>query len=120
MDNESAHRGLKAVKRLQDKHANLTLVHDSIHASWLNQIEIHFSILHRKALTPNDFPSLAALKERILSIQEYYEEIAKPFEWKFTRKRPCSSNVQGKQQTRRPLPASDINKYVTVFMNQCT
>lgn len=86
VDNGSAHRGLKSVKRLQDKHANLTLVHGPIHASWLNQIEIYFSILQRKALTPNDFPSLAALKERILSFQEYYEEIAKPFEWKFTRK----------------------------------
>ena len=86
VDNGSAHRGLKSVKRLQDKHANLTLVHGPIHASWLNQIEIYFSILQRKALTPNDFPSLTALKERILNFQEYYEEIAKPFEWKFTRK----------------------------------
>jgi len=86
VDNGSAHRGLKSVNRLQGKYANLTLVHGPIHASWLNQIEIYFSILQRKALTPNDFPSLAALKERILGFQEYYEEIAKPFEWKFTRK----------------------------------
>jgi hypothetical protein len=57
-----------------------------VHASWLNQIEIYFSILQRKALTPNDFPSLTALQERILGFQRYYEEIAKPFEWKFTRK----------------------------------
>ena len=64
----------------------MTLIHGPIHASWLNQIEIYFSILQRKALTPNDFPSLAALEERILSFQKYYEEIAKPFEWKFTRK----------------------------------
>jgi hypothetical protein len=41
---------------------------------------------NEKALTPNDFPSLAALKERILGFQQYYEQIAKPFEWKFTRK----------------------------------
>jgi len=86
VDNGSAHRGLKSVERLQGRYANLTLIHGPVHASWLNQIEIYFSILQRKALTPNDFPSLAALNERILGFQKYYEEIAKPFEWKFTRK----------------------------------
>lgn len=86
VDNGSAHRGLKSVERLQGRYANLTLVHGPVHASWLNQIEIYFSILQRKALTPNDFPSLVALQERILGFQQYYEEIAKPFEWKFTRK----------------------------------
>ncbi len=86
VDNGSAHRGLKSVARLQGKYANLTLIHSPVHASWLNQIEIYFSILQRKALTPNDFPSLTALQERILGFQRYYEEIAKPFEWKFTRK----------------------------------
>lgn len=86
VDNGSAHRGLKSVERLQGRYANLTLVHSPLHASWLNQIEIYFSILQRKALTPNDFPSLAALQERILGFQQYYEGIAKPFEWKFTRK----------------------------------
>jgi len=86
VDNGSAHRGLKSVERLQGRYANLTLVHGPVHASWLNQIEIYFSILQRKALTPNDFPSLAALQERIFGFQQYYEEIAMPFEWKFTRK----------------------------------
>jgi len=86
VDNGSAHRGLKSVERLQGRYANLTLVHGPLHASWLNQIEIYFSILQRKALTPNDFPSLAALQERILGFQQYYERIAKPFEWNFTRK----------------------------------
>jgi hypothetical protein len=86
VDNGSAHRGLKSVERLQGRYANLALVHSPLHASWLNQIEIYFSILQRKALTPNDFPSLEALRERILGFQQYYEEIVKPFEWKFTRK----------------------------------
>jgi hypothetical protein len=86
VDNGSAHRGLKSVQRLQGRHKNLILVHGPVHASWLNQIEIYFSILQRKALTPNDFASLSDLKERILGFQKYYEEIAKPFKWKFTRK----------------------------------
>jgi hypothetical protein len=86
VDNGSAHRGQKSIERLQNRYRNLTLVHSPVHASWLNQIEIYFSILQRKALTPNDYPSLAALKERILGFQEYYQGIIKPFEWKFTRK----------------------------------
>ena len=86
IDNGSAHRGLKSVERLEGRYENLSLIHAPVHASWLNQIEIYFSILQRKALTPNDFPSLADLKERILGFQEYYQGILKPFEWKFTRK----------------------------------
>lgn len=85
VDNGSAHRGLKSVERLEGKYSNLALIHGPVHASWINQIEIYFSVLHRKALTPNDFSSLQALKERILGFQQFYEEIAKPFEWKFTR-----------------------------------
>src|SRR5204862_7838310 len=48
VDNGSAHRGLPAVRRLQAKYPNLVLVHGPIHASWLNQIEIYFSIVQRK------------------------------------------------------------------------
>lgn len=85
MDNGSSHRGAKCVARLQEKYPRLVPVHGPVHASWLNQIEIYFSILQRKALTPNDFASLAAVEERLLTFQTYYETIARPFEWKFTR-----------------------------------
>ena len=85
VDNGSSHRGARSIERLQSRYANLVLVHAPVHASWLNQIEIYFSILQRKALTPNDFKSMEALDERLLGFQRYYEQIAKPFEWKFTR-----------------------------------
>jgi len=51
----------------------------------LNQVEIYLSIVQRKCLTPNDFPSLAAVQERLLAFERRYEQAAKPFEWKFTR-----------------------------------
>ena len=86
MDNDSSHRGEKCVARLQNKYPRLVPVHGPLHASWLNQIEIYFSIVERKVLTPNDFPSLAALEERLLAFQDYYEAIAKPFAWSFTRR----------------------------------
>jgi hypothetical protein len=60
-------------------------VHGPVHASWLNQIEIYFSIVQRKALTPNDFPDLQAVAARLTEFERFYESIAHPFEWKFTR-----------------------------------
>jgi hypothetical protein len=42
------------------------LVHLPVHASWLNQIEIYFSIVQRKGLTPNDFTDLAEVQQRML------------------------------------------------------
>jgi DDE superfamily endonuclease len=86
VDNGSAHRGQRCAARLKAKHPNLVVVNSPVHASWLNQIEIYFSILQRKALTPNDFPSLQALHERVMGFQSHYEKRAKPFEWKFTRR----------------------------------
>lgn len=85
MDNGSSHRGEASVKRLTKAHPRLVPVHGPVHASWLNQIEIYFSIVQRKALTPNDFPCLDAVAERLENFERYYESIAHPFEWKFTR-----------------------------------
>jgi transposase len=85
MDNGSSHRGKTCVKRLQNGWPNLIPVHLPIHASWLNQIEIYFSIVQRKVLMPNDLDSLDELAERLLQFQNRYEQIASPFEWKFTR-----------------------------------
>ena len=85
MDNGSSHRGQPCVRRLKAAFPHLVPVHGPIHASWLNQIEIYFSIVERKALTPNDFRSLDEVENRLLGFQQYYESIAAPFEWKFTR-----------------------------------
>jgi DDE superfamily endonuclease len=85
MDNGSSHRGARCVSRLQAKYPRLVPVHGPVHASWLNQIEIYFSIVQRKVLTPNDFPSLVAVRQRLLDFQTHFEALAQPFEWRFTR-----------------------------------
>jgi DDE superfamily endonuclease len=85
VDNGSSHRGAASVRRLQGDYPNLILVHLPVHASWLNQVEIYFSVIQRKVLTPNDFSSLAQVADRLMAFQLFYERIAKPFEWKFTR-----------------------------------
>lgn len=87
VDNGSSHRGARAVARLAarwPRSPRLVLVHLPIHASWLNQVEVYFSIIQRKVLTPNDFADLAAVEERLLDFQRHYEQIAAPFQWKFT------------------------------------
>jgi len=85
VDNGSAHRGQRSIDRLQGAWPNLVLVHTPVHASWLNQAEIYFSIVQRKALTPNDFPDLTTLEQHLLAFGRRYEHIANPFEWRFTR-----------------------------------
>ena len=86
VDNGSSHRGQRFVDRLQKKWSNAIAVHLPIHASWLNQIEIYFAIVQKKVLTPNDFADLKAVGKRLLGFQVRYEEVARPFSWKFTRK----------------------------------
>jgi len=85
VDNGSAHRGKRSIDRLQGAWPNLTLVHTPVHASWLNQAEIYFSVVQRKVLTPNDFADLDTLEGQLLAFGRRYEQIAAPFQWKFTR-----------------------------------
>jgi len=85
VDNGSAHRGKRSIDRLQGTWPNLILVHTPVHASWLNQAEIYFSVVQRKVVTPNDFADLDTLQTHLLAFGRRYEQIAAPFQWKFTR-----------------------------------
>ena len=85
VDNGSSHRGQRSIARLERRWPKLRLIHLPIHASWLNQIEIYFSIVQRKLLQPNDFTDLASLERAILDFEHHYAQIAEPFEWRFTR-----------------------------------
>jgi hypothetical protein len=85
VDNGSSHRGQASIQRLRRFDARITLVHTPLHASWLNQVEIYFSIVQRKVLTPNDFPDLAAVRLRLALYEELCNRTPTPFRWKFTR-----------------------------------
>ncbi len=84
VDNGSSHRGQRSIDRLESRWPNLILVHLPVHASWLNQIEVYFSILQRKVLTPNDYGDLGVLARTINEFERHWNEIAEPFEWNFT------------------------------------
>lgn len=85
VDNGSSHRGQASVDRMRRRDKKIILVHTPVHASWLNQVEIYFSIIQRKVLTPNDFPNVAALRLRLALYEELSNRTPKPFAWKFTR-----------------------------------
>jgi hypothetical protein len=85
VDNGSSHRGQRAVDRIRKRWPNARLVQLPVHASWLNQVEIYFSVVQRKVLTPNDFVDLADVETRLLAFERRYEQTAGPFEWRFTR-----------------------------------
>jgi hypothetical protein len=85
VDNGSSHRGQRSIDRLQGAWPKLVLVHTPVHASWLNQIEIYFSIVQRKVLTPNHFDDLDQLEQRLSDFERLYNQIAEPFTWNFTR-----------------------------------
>jgi hypothetical protein len=86
-DNGSSHRGQAAARRLRKAYRNAILVNTPVHASWLNQVEIYFSIIQRKVLTPNDFASLAEVEERLQLYEELTNREPRPFDWKFNREK---------------------------------
>ena len=85
VDNGSAHRGQRSIDRLQRRWPNLRHVHLPTHASWLNQVEIFFSIVQRKLLEPNDFDDLAVLARTLNEFEHHWNAVAQPFDWNFTR-----------------------------------
>jgi hypothetical protein len=69
---------------LSDPAHRISFVYVPKHTSWLNQIEIWFSILVRRLLKRGSFSSVEDLRERILAFISYYNQTAKPFRWTYT------------------------------------
>ena len=85
VDNGSSHRGRASIERLQKAWPTLRLIHLPVHASWLDQCEIYFSVVQRKVVKPNDFTSLDQISERLAAFEIRYNQRAVPFDWKFGR-----------------------------------
>jgi transposase len=83
LDNLSTHKHQK-VSRWLRRHPRIHLHFTPTHASWLNQIEIWFSILSRKAIRRGVFPSVQALIQAIMGFIERYNQEGKPFRWTYT------------------------------------
>jgi len=76
----------RSIDRLQGRWPNLVLVRLRVHASWRNQIEIYFSILQRTTLTPRHSASLTELNQQIMGFQAERQKVAKPIDWRYTRR----------------------------------
>jgi transposase len=86
VDNGSSHRGQASIDRMTEQWPTAQLVHLPVHASWLNQIEVYFSIVQRKVVTPNDFYNLTDVENRLLAFQDHYNLAARPFNWRYTKR----------------------------------
>ena len=84
-DNGSSHRGHASLQRMRAAWPNAHLVHLPVHASWLDQAEIYFSVVQRKVVSPNDFTDTDQIRERLAAFEARYNAVAQPFNWRFTR-----------------------------------
>jgi transposase len=85
VDNGSSHAGRASIKRMGKAWPRVTLVHLPVHASWLNQVEVVFSVIQRKVVKGGDFADLSALAEALVRFEARYNTTAKAFDWTFTR-----------------------------------
>jgi hypothetical protein len=84
VDNGSSHNGQRSIDRMRKAWPTARLVHLPVHASWLNQIEIVFSVIQRKVINPADFADLDALADRLRRFEDHYNQTAAPFDWRFS------------------------------------
>jgi len=108
VDNGSSHRGAAAKKRLGQVDSRIMLVHTPVHASWLNQVEIDFSIMQRKVLTPNDVADLEAIRLRLALYEELSNQHPTPFQWQFDRAKLTALFVK-LEARRRALADAQLN-----------
>ena len=114
VDNGSSHRGETAKQRLHQVDSRIILVHTPVHASWLNQVEIYFSIIQRKVLTPNDFGNLEAIRLRLALYEELSNQRPAPFQWKFDRTKLVTLLAKIEAHQNLPLDAqSDATEEAT-------
>jgi transposase len=108
VDNGSDHRSQAAIDQLARKHPNAVLIHTPIHASWLNQVEIFFSIIQKKVVSPNDFTSTTELAQTLLAFIDRYNTTAQPFNWKFTA--TDLTELLARTQTHQPTTQDPTNQ----------
>ena len=80
------------------------MIHTPVHASWLNQIEIFFSIVQKKVISPNDFASTSQLAATLLAFTARYNQTARPFNWKYTAADLAATldKISARQQPAKP------------------
>jgi transposase len=82
---------------LEDPTHRIRFLYTPRHASWLNQVEIWFSILVRRLLKRANFESLEQLRQQLLAFIDYFNRtLAKPFKWIYKGKVPAAQDTAGR------------------------
>ena len=84
MDNGSVHHPNTFGRWLKKQYDNVECLHLPTRASWLNQIELYFAVLTRKALTGGSFASVVELMHQISGFEVLWNAVPEPFEWTYT------------------------------------
>jgi len=80
---------------LEDRGHRIRFVYLPKHTSWLNQIEVVFGIVARRVMRRASFPSLSAMKDRLLQFIDYFNRtFAKPFRWTYTGRPTAKKTAQ--------------------------
>ncbi len=75
----------------QDKSHRIRIIYTPKHCSWLNQVEVWFSILSRRVLKRGSFASKEMLRQRLFDFIDYFNEVlAKPFKWTYKGRPLCA------------------------------
>jgi hypothetical protein len=85
-----------------------------VNASWLDQIEIWFSILQRKLLQPNHFLSTVCLQQAISDFIAYYNQKAKPIQWSSTVEKLERKRNKTSEQKWEMVPQSELELSATI------
>ena len=112
VDNGSSHRGAPSTQRRSEIEGRCIRLHPPVHASWLNQVEIYFSIIQRKVLTPNDFADLEAVRVRLALYEELCNQYPRPLQWKFDRAQLAALlvKIEAREQARqKQLAAAQLD-----------
>ncbi|MGH8923847.1 MAG: IS630 family transposase [Acidimicrobiia bacterium] len=83
LDNGASHTSKKTRRWLEDRVGRFQIHHTPTHASWLNQVELFFSILGRRLLRRGEFGSVTELVEKISAFITEHNRKAKPFRWTY-------------------------------------
>ncbi len=82
VDNLSTHK-TELVKAFLEDNPRVHIHHTPTHASWLNQVELFFSILERRLLRRGEFDSVDHLAEKVIGFIKDYNRRAAPFRWTY-------------------------------------
>ena len=104
VDNGSSHRGAASVKRMTKAWPNAHLIHLPVHASWLDQAEIYFSVVQRKVVNPNDFTDLAQIRDRLAAFEIRYNAIARAVQLEVHPHRPRRPAAPHRRPRQDPAP----------------